>query len=125
MENFIDDDIERIKFCICLVKNWVEKYVLDDVKFLFFERFFEIEFRFEIREVMFEVVEWFEEYERFSVDELNNVIFDVVKKCGILSKEWFKVFYNIFIGKDRGLRLVLFLVFLNREFVIKRLRLEG
>ncbi|BAD86429.1 lysyl-tRNA synthetase [Thermococcus kodakarensis KOD1] len=124
-ENLTDDDIERIKLRIRLAKNWVEKYAPDDVKFSLLERPPEIELRPEIREAMLEVAEWLEEHERFSVDELNNVIFDAAKKRGIPSKEWFKALYNIFIGKDRGPRLAPFLASLNREFVIKRLRLEG
>ena len=56
---------------------------------------------------------------------LNNAIFDVAKKRGIPSKEWFKVLYNVFIGKDRGPRLAPFLASLDREFVLKRLRMEA
>ncbi len=89
-ENLTEEDIERIKLRIRLAKNWVEKYAPDDVKFSLLERPPEIELKPEIREAMLEVAEWLEGHEKFSVDELNNVIFDAAKKRGIPSKEWFK-----------------------------------
>jgi len=77
-----------------------------------------------VKEALAEVAEWLENRESFTVDELNGVIFDAAKKRGIPSKDYFKTLYNLFIGKDRGPRLANFLASLDKEFVVKRLKLE-
>jgi len=120
-----EDDIERIMLRIGLAKNWVEKYAPDNVKFSILEEPPEIELRPEVREAMLEVAEWLGSHESFTVEELNNALFDIAKKREIPSKEWFKALYNVFIGKGRGPRLASFLASLDRDFVIRRLRLEG
>jgi lysyl-tRNA synthetase class 1 len=124
-EKLEEDDLERIMLRIRLAKNWVDKYAPENVKFSLLEEPPEVEFKAEIREAMFEVAGWLEERGKFSVDELNNIIFDAAKKRGISSKEWFKALYNLFIGKDRGPRLAPFLASLDRGFVVRRLRLEA
>ena len=120
-----DEDLNRIRLRILLAKNWVEKYAPDDVKFEIQEKVPPIEISEEIKDALMEVAEWLESREKFTVDEFNSVIFNAAKKRNIPSKKYFKVLYNLFIGKDRGPRLAPFLASLNREFVIKRLRLEG
>ncbi len=119
------DDVERIKLRIRLARNWVERYAPENVRFSILEKPPEIQLKSEVREAMLEVAEWLESHERFTVDELNNAIYDAAKKRGIPSKEWFRALYNVFIGKDRGPRLAPFLASLDREFVVRRLRLNG
>ncbi|USH00559.1 lysine--tRNA ligase [Thermococcus argininiproducens] len=119
------EDLERIKLRIQLAKNWVEKYAPEGVKFELQEKLPTVEMSEDIKEALEELAEWIERKERFTVDELNTVIFDAAKKRGISSKKYFKVLYSLFIGKERGPRLAPFLASLDREFVIKRLRLES
>ena len=124
-ENLDEEDVERVRLRIRLAKNWVEKYAPDNVKFSIMENPPEIELRPEVREAMLEVAEWLDSHKGFTVEELNNALFDIARKHGIPSKEWFKALYNVFIGKGRGPRLASFLASLDRDFVIRRLRLEG
>ena len=124
-EKLGEEDVERVKLRIRLARNWVEKYAPDNVKFTLLEKPPEIELGPEIRDAMLEVAEWVGSHGAFTVDDLNNAIFGAAKKRGIPSKEWFRVLYNIFIGKDRGPRLAPFLASLDRDFVIRRLRMEG
>ncbi|WP_297068492.1 lysine--tRNA ligase [Thermococcus sp.] len=120
-----EKDIERIRLRIRLAKNWVKKYAPDDVKFSLLERPPKVELEPGVREAMLEVANWLEKHGKFSVDEFNNALFVASKRRGIPSKNWFKVLYNIFIGKDRGPRLAPFLASLDRDFVVKRLRMEA
>ncbi|WP_048146507.1 lysine--tRNA ligase [Pyrococcus abyssi] len=119
------EDIERIRLRIRLAKNWVEKYAPDSVKFSILPEPPKIEIDESVREAMEEVAKWIESKSTFSVDELNNVLFEVAKKRGISSKEWFSTLYKLFIGKERGPRLASFLASLDKDFVVRRLRLEG
>ena len=124
-EELAEKDAERIRTRIRLAKNWVEKYAPDDVKFSLLKKPPEIELEAEVKGAMLEVAEWLEKHEKFSVGELNNVLFDSAKKRGIPSRKWFKILYRLFIGKDRGPRLAPFLASLDRDFVVRRLRLEA
>ncbi|WP_456452994.1 lysine--tRNA ligase [Thermococcus sp.] len=124
-EKLGEEDIRRIKLRIRLARNWVERYAPDNVRFTVLQKPPEIRFEPEIEEALGEVAAWLEGHGSFTVDELNNIIFDAAKKRGIPSKKWFKALYNIFIGKDRGPRLAPFLASLEREFVVRRLRLEA
>ena len=123
--NLREEDLERIKLRIKLAKNWVAKYAPDDVKFELQDQLPEIEIDEEIRTALLEVADWLEEKTRFTIDDLNTTLFNAAKKRNIPSKKYFKVLYNLFIGKDRGPRLAPFLASLDKEFVIKRLRLEA
>ena len=120
-----EEDIKRINLRIKLAKTWVERYAPDNVKFELLREVPEIEVDDAVRDAMLEIAEWLEEREEFTLDEFNAVIFDAAKKRGIPSKRYFKILYNLFIGKDRGPRLASFLTALDKEFVIKRLRLEA
>lgn len=124
-DKLTEEDLERIRLRIRLAKNWVEKYAPGNVKFSILKKVPELDLNQDILEAMEEVAAWLEAHEEFTVDELNNVIFDVAKKRNINSKEWFKALYNVFIGKDRGPRLASFLASLDRQFVIRRLRMEA
>ncbi|WP_457753523.1 lysine--tRNA ligase [Thermococcus sp.] len=124
-QNLTEEDAERIKLRIMLAKNWVSKYAPDTVKFSILQELPRIEISEEIKEALNEVAIWLESREEFSVDELNNIIFDAAKKRNIPSKQWFKILYRLFIGKDRGPRLASFLASLDKHFVVKRLRLEA
>nr|1IRX_A Chain A, lysyl-tRNA synthetase [Pyrococcus horikoshii]1IRX_B Chain B, lysyl-tRNA synthetase [Pyrococcus horikoshii] len=119
------EDVERVKLRINLARNWVKKYAPEDVKFSILEKPPEVEVSEDVREAMNEVAEWLENHEEFSVEEFNNILFEVAKRRGISSREWFSTLYRLFIGKERGPRLASFLASLDRSFVIKRLRLEG
>jgi lysyl-tRNA synthetase class 1 len=123
-EKLDEEDLERIRLRIRLARNWVEKYAPENVKFSLLDEPPKLELKPEIVEAMRELADWIEA-NTFTVDELNNAIFDVAKKRGIPSKEWFKALYNLFIGKDRGPRLAPFLASLDKEFVVKRLRFEA
>jgi len=124
-QSLTEEDRERIKLRITLAKTWVSKYAPDTVKFSILQEVPKIEISEEIKEALREVAKWLESREEFSVDELNNILFDAAKKRDIPSKQWFKVLYQLFIGKDRGPRLASFLASLDREFIIRRLKLEA
>ncbi|AEH25338.1 lysine--tRNA ligase [Pyrococcus yayanosii] len=118
------EDMERIRLRIRLARNWVEKYAPDDVKFKILEEPPEVEVPEDVREALNELAEIIGSSE-LGVKALENAIYDVARKRGIPSKEWFKILYRLFIGKDKGPRLAPFLASLDREFVVRRLKMEG
>ncbi|WP_461866643.1 lysine--tRNA ligase [Thermococcus sp.] len=124
-EELSDEDVERIRLRIRLAKNWVREYAPENVKFSLLTTAPEVKLKPEIEEALEEVACWLENRESFVIDEFNNILFEAAKKRGIASREWFRILYRLFIGKDRGPRLASFLGALDKEFVIKRLRREA
>ncbi|ASJ10467.1 lysine--tRNA ligase [Thermococcus sp. P6] len=124
-ENLEEEDLERTNLRIKLARNWVEKYAPDNVKFTLLDNPPELELGEKVREAMLELAGWFENHRNFTVEELNNVLYSIAKERGIQSREWFRVLYRVFIGRDRGPRLAPFLASIDRGFVVKRLRMEG
>ncbi len=119
-----DEDLNRIKLRILLAKNWIEKYAPEGVRFSLLETPPNVELKPEVREALDKLASWIEGHDDFTVDELNNVIFEVARSYGIPSREWFRNLYLLFIGKERGPRLAPLLASLDRAFVVGRLRLR-
>jgi len=120
-----EKDTARIKLRIQLAKNWVKKYAPEQVKFAIQKELPKIEISEQIKEALRELADYIESKEDIDVNELNFNIYEVAKKRGIPSKEYFKILYKLFIGKERGPRMAGFLASLDKEFVVKRLRLES
>lgn len=60
-----------------------------------------------------------------TADEILNTFRNGCKEAGIPAKESFSAVYKLLIGKEKGPRLGTFLLSLDKEWVVKRLRLEA
>jgi lysyl-tRNA synthetase class 1 len=58
-------------------------------------------------------------------DDLQEFIYNTAKEKGVPLGNVFSTAYRLFLGKDTGPRLGPFLASLDRDFVIKRLRMKG
>ena len=54
-------------------------------------------------------------------ENIHNSFYDLQEKNQIPAKKFFKIIYNILLGKDRGPRLGFFLATMDKEFIIERL----
>ncbi len=127
-ENVDENELERIKIRIKKAQKWVEKYAPDMVKFKVLEELPKIEVNEEIKDALKEIVNYLEKNEIRTKEEIlkfEEFIYNSAKKRNINSKDFFKTIYLLFIGKERGPRLANFLASLDKDFTIKRLRLEG
>lgn len=119
-----DEDKQRIIERVTQAGNWVKKYgterdrieitdtVADEIKNLLTP---------ELKEIITEIAEYLENND-INSDELNTRIFQSAKSHGIKPQKVFTAFYRIFLGKKFGPKLAPFLLTLNRDFVITRLR---
>lgn len=117
---------ERLK----LAWNWVQKYAPEQFKFTVKQNLEEIKedirlntWSEEIKELLSETADEIEKEK--TGDELQQFIFETAKKKEIPIKIAFMTFYQLILGKSRGPKLGPFLTSLNKEFAVKRLRLEA
>jgi lysyl-tRNA synthetase class 1 len=116
-----EEDWKRVLSRAERAKNWVEKYAPENVKFRILETLTDIEVPENIKKGLEKIAEAIER--GVSEEELNTIIFETAKSVST-PREFFPWIYRLFIGKDRGPRAAGFLLSLDKEFVVKRLRLE-
>ena len=121
IDNLDKDAIQNLDERIKCIKGWLEEYAPESVKFLIQKEAPTIEFSDEeIRKVKhledkMNEIEW-------KPENIHDAFYDLQEKNQIPAKEYFKIMYNIILGKDKGPRLGFFLATMEREFVIERLR---
>ncbi len=113
---------ERLK----LAWNWVQDYAPEQFKFTVKEEMPDVmlsEWGEEVKELLRDTADFIETGTRAG-DEIQQFIYNKAKEKEIPLKTAFMVFYQLLLGKSRGPRLGPFLASLDKEFVVKRLRLE-
>ncbi|HIQ10292.1 MAG TPA: lysine--tRNA ligase [Euryarchaeota archaeon] len=102
-------------------RNWLDRYAPESVKFRILDVLPDVDVPEDVRKGLEEVAKAVEK--GVSEEELNTVLFETAKKVSS-PKEFFPWIYRLFIGKERGPRAAGLLLSLDREFVVRRLRLE-
>ncbi len=113
-----------------LAWNWVQKYAPEQFKFTVKQNLKEIaeDIRLntwsdEMKELLKETAD---EIEKGATgEELQQFIFNTAKAKEIPVKIAFMTFYQLLLGKSRGPKLGPFLASLDKDFAVKRLRLEA
>ena len=122
-----ENELKRVLDRIEKAKKWVEKYAPEIIKFKVVKELPKIEIDEEIKEALEEIANYMEKNEINNKEEIlkfEEFIYDCAKKRGIESKIFFSTIYKLIINKEKGPRLANFLASLDKNFVIKRLRLE-
>jgi len=111
--------IERIEH----VKNWLGKYAPEMVKFQVQEKLPPVKLSNKQKMFLSEVADIIEE-KKLTARELHDEIYNTLRKHDLKPREGFQAIYKVLIGKKMGPRAASFLLSLDKEFVIKRLKLE-
>jgi len=122
-----DNSRKSLVMRLRLAKEWIKRFAPPEMKFEVLKevpREISSKLTEHQRAALREVAQILEQRE-FSVEELHAELYNIAKKYGLSSPEFFSSAYLILLGKDHGPRLAPFLLALDREFVIKRFRLEG
>jgi len=117
------EDIKNGLIRIELADFWVKHYAPDEYKVKILEH----KPKFGVSpDLKFFFEEVAKEVERgASGDELQDFIYSESKRRNLESGKVFRTAYQLFLGKDKGPRLGPFLAFLDRDFVVNRLKLKG
>ncbi len=122
----INHPYENADLRLKLAWNWVQKYAPEQFKFTVKEEIPDVmisEWGPEIKELLFETADFIEK--GATGDEIQQFVYNTAKQKQIPLNTAFMVFYQLFLGKSRGPRLGPFLASLDKEFVLRRLKLQS
>ena len=109
---------------LILARNWISEYAPDNLRFKVMEKMpSEISQRLtqKQKEGLGQLAADLQSQE-FTPVELHNHIYAIAEKSGQKSNELFKAIYLVLLGKDSGPRIGNFILALDKEFVVSRLK---
>lgn len=122
LEKASKQDIEKGIKRIELAGIWIKERAPDEYKITLLENMPSMKITEEIKEIFSQAAEMIEG--GTSGKDLQQVIYNTAKKKNIPLKDVFGTAYQLLLGRDTGPRLGPFLISLEKEFVINRLRLK-
>ncbi len=106
------------------VNNWLDKYAPEMVKFEVQEELPLVDLSDAQRAFLGDVADIIK-YKDLNAKELHDEIYNILRKHGLKPQKAFQAIYKVLIGEKMGPRAASFLLSLDKDFVVKRLRLEG
>ncbi len=114
---------ESLEERIRRAKVWVEKYAPEDAKFKILDKPPEIQIPENERRALEDVARIIEE--GVDAETLHNRLHEIPERFGVDKKRFFALIYTLFLGKEKGPRASTLLLGLPKDFVLRRLRLNG
>lgn len=124
-EKVVADQQDVLLREITYVKNWLDKYAPDSVKFKVQEELPEVELDEGQKSFVAILADSLEKVGELDGPEMHQVIYAAKEEAGIKPGEAFCALYRLILGKDSGPKAGYFLSSLDREWLIKRLRQEA
>lgn len=121
MQKMTPDELKAALRRVELSRNWVHKYAPPEYRFELLKKKPDAIVSPAVRELFDSIASKI----GLPGEELQQLIYNKAKEKGIPLQEVFSSAYRLFLGKDTGPRLGPFLASLDRDFVIKRLRMKG
>jgi len=106
-------DAERLKVRAGCAMNWLEKYAPEEMKFKIVSK---AKISGKDKETILKVIE---KVGKGSDKELHEEIYTICKESGYEPKDFFKMFYNALVKKDKGPRLASFLLTIGKVRLVK------
>ena len=101
------------------VKNWIDKYAGEDMKFSIKDKI-ELKLSNPEKQAMIALKESLSD-KKYAEDELFNEFYNICKAVEIDSKDFFETAYEIIIGKTKGPRLASLILAIGQDKIIKLL----
>lgn len=124
IEDLTDKQLTQLTERVENVKNWLKLYAPDFVKFHVQDELPQVELSEPQRKFLEELADILESTD-MSPEELHDEMYSILRKHGLKPQKAFQAIYKVLIGKKMGPRAASFLLSLEREFVVKRLRLKA
>jgi lysyl-tRNA synthetase class 1 len=118
------DKIPALKEEMARVSAWLSKYAGDEVKFEIHKSIpAEVSAKLEAaqKEILSKIAD--KVASNPTSEELHNFIYNSAKDANVPPQKVFEAIYGLLINKQRGPRAAAFLLALDRDFVVKRLKL--
>ncbi len=115
----ISDLNQRSKFRAEKVKNWLDKYAPEEMRFQVQDKL-KLPFKGKEKESLIELRERLKSKD-FTEEELFNEFYGICQKLEIKNTEFFRTCYQAIIGKEKGPRLAGFILMIGKDKIIKLL----
>ena len=118
-----EDDRIRLTMRLNQVKNWLELYAPDFVKFKVQQKIPKVELNESQKEFLLKVARILETSDP-TPEELHDEMYVLMRQLDMKPQKAFQAAYKILIGKKQGPRAASFILSMDKDFVIKRFRLQ-
>lgn len=122
-KEMVTKDLERFTRRIEHVKNWLETYAPEFVKFQVQKKLPRIEINDEQKEFLLKVADLLEKKD-YDTDEFYDEMYLVIHDLDMKPQKAFQAIYKVITGKKQGPRAASFVLSLDKDLVIRRFRLE-
>jgi lysyl-tRNA synthetase, class I len=116
-------DVEKLETRINHVKNWLELYAPEFVKFQVLNKLPRVEINDEQKEFLLEVADLLENGS-YNPEEFHDALYTIIHNLDIKPQKAFQAIYKVMTGKKQGPRAASFVLSIDKDLVIKRFRLE-
>ena len=120
MDNLTKGEMKNLDERINCIHGWLEKYAPESVKFVIQKETPNIEFDEEDMKKIRHLKEKMSEI-KWNPDSIHNAFYELQETNQIPAKEYFRIMYNVILGKGKGPRLGFFLATMERKFITDRL----
>lgn len=117
-------DKERFTKRISHVKNWLETYAPNFVKFEVQKERPEVQLSEPQSTFLLKVADLLEARD-FTPEELHDEMYSILNDMDMKPQKAFQAIYKTIIGKKQGPRAASFVLSLNKDFVVERFRMKG
>ena len=118
------NDIERFKRRLNQVKNWLELYAPEFVKFQVQKKLPRVEISDVQKEFLLKVSDLLEKGE-YNPEEFHDAMYLIIHDLDMKPQKAFQAIYKVITGKKQGPRAASFVLSLDKDLVIRRFRMEG
>ncbi|MDO9043702.1 MAG: lysine--tRNA ligase [Methanobacteriaceae archaeon] len=122
-EDLSDDLKDILQKRVIHVKNWLDTYAPGFVKFQVQEKIPPVNLSPEQTAFLKDMATLLEEKD-LNPEELHDEMYNILREHDLKPQKAFQAIYRVVIGKKMGPRAASFILSLDKDFVIKRLRLE-
>lgn len=104
--------------------NWLDNYGPKFVKFQVMKKIPRLELAEEQKSFLHDLATLIEEHDFDSPERLHDEMYEILNNYGLKPRKAFQAIYKMILGQKQGPKAASFILSLDRDFVLKRLRLE-
>ena len=124
MANLTEKELDDFNQRIIHVKNWLDKYGPKFVKFQVMKKIPRLKLSDEQTAFLGDLANLLEEKEFNSAEVLHDEMYEILNSHGLKPQKAFQTLYKMILGQKQGPKALSFILSLDKEFVVKRLRME-
>jgi lysyl-tRNA synthetase class 1 len=124
-EEAVRDQWPVVERELVFVKNWLEKYAPDSVKFSVQDELPDVELSAEQKAALAKLGDTIEVEKDLNAQGMHDAIYAAAESAGLKAGKVFQGLYRVLLAQDSGPKAGWFLASLDRDWVVKRLRLKG